>query len=367
MIVARSIIACARSVCFRTVGRNFGAVQRRKRLGQTTFGYAALLLIVQSTAFSQPSETAQKNWAERLFEKTSHDFGDVARGSNASYRFKIKNIYRDPVHILDVRTSCGCTAGKPSKDTFKALEEGFVEVTMDTKKFIRQKNSNLIITFDAPLRGEVTLPISAYIRTDVVLKPGGATFGVIPNGEKKQRKIAISYAGRDDWTIRGVRTRSKFITATVNETSRSAGRAEFELVVTLKENAPIGSLREQIFLETDDQDSPSVPVLVEATVEPDIVVTPKAIPVGSLRAGQMKTFNVVVRGKESFIVDRVESNASESAFQIRLPKKQAKLHILYLRVKAPERTGKLDEEFSIHIAGQRAPIKFRATGRVIGL
>ena len=337
MVVARSIIACA-----------------------------VLTLFVPSIGFSQETETSQ-NWAARLFEKTSHDFGDVARGSNASYRFKLKNIYRDPVHILDVRTTCGCTAGKPSKETLKSLEEGFIEVTMDTKKFMRQKNSNLIVIFDAPLRGEVTLPIAAYIRTDVVLKPGGAAFGAIPNGEQKQRKIAVSYAGRDDWTIRGVRTRSKFITATVNETSRSAGRAEYELLVTLKKDAPVGNLREQIFLETDDQNSPSVPVLVEATVEPDIVVTPQAIPLGSLRAGQMKTFNVIVRGRDAFIVDRVESDAAESAFQIRLPKKQAKLHILYLRVKAPERTGKLEEEFSIHIAGQREPVKFSATGRVIGL
>ena len=333
MNVARSIIACA-----------------------------AISLVTQSAAFSQNT-----NWAARLFDKTDHDFGVVARGSDASFRFKLKNIYRDSVHISDVRTTCGCTAGKPSKVTLKSLEEGYIEVTMNTRKFTRRKDSTLIVTFDAPQLGEVTLPITAYIRTDVVLEPGGARFGSVANSEEHERKIKISYAGRDDWTIRGVRSRSKFISATVNETSREAGRANYELIVTLKDNAPIGAIREQLILETDDKNSSTVPVLVEAQVEPDIVVTPGAVALGSLRVGQKKTFNVVIRGKESFIVDRVESDAAESAFQIRLPTKSAKLHILYLRVTAPERVGKLDEEFLIHIAGQKEPVKFRATGRIVGL
>ena len=108
-----------------------------------------------------------------MFEKTSHDFGVVARGSDVSYRLKLKNKYKEDVHIADVRTTCGCSAGEPNKTTLKSLEEAYVEIKMDTRKFTRRKDSNVIVTFDAPLYQEVTIPITAYIRTDVVVEPDG--------------------------------------------------------------------------------------------------------------------------------------------------------------------------------------------------
>ena len=115
-------------------------------------------------------------WALKMFEETEHNFGVVARGSDVQYRLKVTNIYEETVHIADVRTSCGCTAAKPSQSTLESLETAYIEIVMDTKKFTRQKDSSVIITFDAPQRAEVRIPISAYIRTDVVTDPGSVSF-----------------------------------------------------------------------------------------------------------------------------------------------------------------------------------------------
>ena len=44
---------------------------------------------------------------------------------------------------------------------------------MDTKKFQHDKNSSVTVVIDRPQYAEVRIPIHAYIRTDVVLAPGG--------------------------------------------------------------------------------------------------------------------------------------------------------------------------------------------------
>src|SRR5207249_2975864 len=99
-------------------------------------------------------------------EKTSHNFGVVARGADTRYRFAVKNVYQETVHIASVRTSCGCTAAKPNQDTLLSRETAYIEVTMDTRKFEHQKDSSITVLFDAPFTAEVRLPISAYIRSD---------------------------------------------------------------------------------------------------------------------------------------------------------------------------------------------------------
>lgn len=333
---------------------------------QTTVRCAILSLAVVFSAAMPADAQEQLSWAEKLFEKRSHDFGVVARASDVSYRFKITNIYKEPVHIAHVRTTCGCTAGNPSTDTLQSRQVGYIEVTMDTLKFTRRKDSNLVVVFDRPLYAEVRIPITAYIRTDVVLSPGSANFGPIENGSGAERKISITYAGRDDWTIREVQSKNEHIEAAVVETSRGGGRATYDLLVKLKPTAPVGPLRDQVVLVTDDQNSPYVPVLVEARVEADITVTPQVVSLGNLVPGRPKTVNVVLRGRKPFEIAKVECESQSGRFQVRLPKEARPVHVLPLTISPPETPGTFDEKFTVTIVGRPEPITFRAFGKVDG-
>ena len=167
-------------------------------------GTAAIVALAPGLVVAQESD-----WAVKMFEKTTHDFGVVARGSDTVYRLKLKNIYQQDVHISEVSTTCGCSAGKPGKETLKSLEETYVEITMDTRKFIRRKDSNVIVTFDRPVYGRVQIPITAYIRTDVVIEPGSAQFGTVDREENNEKTLKVSYAGRQDWQIKKVETSHK--------------------------------------------------------------------------------------------------------------------------------------------------------------
>ncbi|MBW3542904.1 MAG: DUF1573 domain-containing protein [Planctomycetes bacterium] len=331
--------------------------------GQSVFWKLAVALIVAAagnSAFAQSSD-----WAEKMFEKTTHDFGVVARGADTRYRFAIKNPYKQTVHISNVRTTCGCSAATPDKTTLVTHETAFVEVTMDTLKFTHRKDSNLIVTFDQPLYAEVKIPITAYIRTDVVLTPGAADFGAVPHGQPATKTIEVAYAGRSDWKIRDVRSKNKHLTARVEEKERSGGRVKYELILTLDESLSPGSLRDQVTIVTDDQ-NPYVPLLVSARVESEFTITPETVSLGLLTPGREKTFNIVLRGRKPFQIESIECESDREAFKVRLPKETRPVHVLPMSVTPPDEPGEFNEEFIVTIAGREEPLHFKAYGKVAG-
>lgn len=311
-----------------------------------------------------PAQGQQLNWAQKMFEKQRHDFGVVARGSDVRYRLKVTNIYKETIHISDVRTTCGCTAADPSKTTLASRETAYIELTMNTKRFTRQKNSNVIVTIDQPQYAEVRIPVSAYIRTDVVLTPGGANFGGAEFGHDATRTISIAYAGRDSWKIKDIKVDNPHVDAVVVETSRGGGRVGYDLQLTLKKSAPIGKLREQITLVTDDAGRPHIPVLVEARVEPDITVTPSVVSLGTMVPGQTKTVNVVIRGKKPIEVAKIECESDRNCFKVRLPKSARPVHVVPLTITTPAELGEFTEEFTVTIDGRDEPVRFKAYGQI---
>jgi hypothetical protein len=311
-----------------------------------------------------PASAQELNWAEKMFDQRNIDFGVIARGSDAVARVKITNLYKQPVKISDVRTTCGCSAGKPTKTLLESLEEGFIEVTMDTRKFQRRKDSNVIITFSEPLYQEVRIPITAYIRTDVVFDPGSVNFGAIEHGKDAVRKIKLMYAGRDDWHVKEIKSRNESISAKAVETARGGGRIDYDIEVTVAANAPPGSIREQLTVVTDDQNSPHVPLLVEANIEADIIVTPAIVSLGVLKPGEAKQFNVVIKGKQPIQIEKIECESDSGLFKVRLPQAAAQVHLLPMTITAPDKPGELSEEFTVTVNGRPDPVTFKALGKI---
>lgn len=341
---------------------------RRLRCAAPLFSWIVLLGVIAGAQEQSPTpepQGQQLNWAEKMFSDLSIDFGTIARGADARYRLKITNIYKEAVHIANVRTSCGCAAATPSKSVLESRETAYIEVTMDTLKFSRRKDSSVIVTFSQPLYQEVVIPLTAYIRTDVVLTPGAANFGAVDAGKSMQQTIEVAYAGRDDWEIRDVQPHNEYVDAKAKEISRGNGRVNYEIYVTLKPNAPVGVIRDQITLLTDDAASPEVPLLVQARIEADITVTPEQVSLGSVTAGETRPATVVLRGKKPFTIEKIECDSADEAFRVRMPKDEKTVHVLPLTFTAPNKPGDFSEEFTVTIAGRPAPVTFRAYGKIV--
>jgi hypothetical protein len=253
-----------------------------------------------------------QGWAEKLFiqdgvPRVTHDFGTVPRGAILSYRFPIRNIYAVPMTILSTRTSCGCVSIATPQQVIPPLQSSTIDVSMDARRFVGAKTVSIYVTVGQPPKFHSTavLTVSANSRQDVVFNPGEVNFGVVPRGQSPTQTIDVEYAGTLDWRIENVRTDAP-LTVTSQESYRKPGGTGYKLAVTLNADAPPGPHRWDVILQTNDPTTPTVSLLVEATVQTALVFAPPQLTLRS-PVGQEVTRRLFLRGSgQPFRVLRVE-------------------------------------------------------------
>lgn len=251
-------------------------------------------------------------WATALFAERGVDFGAVPRGAVLSHRFTLTNRTNELVNVLDVRASCGCTTGRAAANTIAPGESTVIEAQMDTRNFVGVKVTNLIITLVTAggRQAEVRLVVRSNILSDIVLNPGTLSFGAVARGQTAQQVLTIDRHGASDWRIERMlasKRLSEFVEASLVEAYRSERGVGYELTVRLKPGAPVGVLREQIRLATNDRETPVVPVLVSADVRGALSATPSLVSLGaaSSAAGAV-TGRVLIKGSAPFAISAIE-------------------------------------------------------------
>ena len=66
------------------------------------------------------------------FEDSVYHFGEVTIGEKVTHAFSFSNTGTEPLLLLDVQTSCGCTAPDWSKDPIMPGEESEIKVVFNT-------------------------------------------------------------------------------------------------------------------------------------------------------------------------------------------------------------------------------------------
>jgi hypothetical protein len=269
-----------------------------------------------------------------MFDHLSHDFGVVARGAKVEYRFVVKNPYNEDMQIESVRSSCGCSTAELTKQHLKGAKDydtapfdrAEIVIRVDTRGSLGRKDATITVKFAPPFATEVQLHLHTYIRSDVVVQPGAAQFGVVAQGTAAQQVLAVSYAGRNDWQILRVECANPHVEAAPVETSRAPGLVDYNVVVKLKDDAPPGYIQDQLVLVTNDYDPKAahVPVAVEGLVATALSASP--VWMGVAEAGQTVTRNLVVRGRSPFRILSVRS--TDARFQCQAPAGPATDHYI---------------------------------------
>ena len=301
----------------------------------------ALALLLAGTHAAQAKE-----WAQKMFKVTRHDFGHVARGAKAEFAFEIENSYLEDVHIADVRTSCGCTTPTITKPTLKSWEKGTVVATFNTRSYVGQRNSTLTVIIDKPFYAEVPLSLSGYIHSDVDFQPGSVAFGDVPVGSPAESIVTVTHLGRSPWRISDVRSTNENFEVELSEPMRQANQTVYKMTVRLKGEMPAGTINDQLTIVTSDQRLPAVSLPVEGRVVPPLSVNPSPLLVGTLQPGQTVTKQMVITGKEPFKVLAIRCEGSEVTFKT-APDVVRKVHLVPVTITAGEKLGEISYTIEI--------------------
>ncbi|HEY4262143.1 MAG TPA: DUF1573 domain-containing protein [Schlesneria sp.] len=349
------------------------------------------LLVPLVVVAMSAAPVAAQEWGNKMFDRTEIKFGSVARLADTTFKIKVRNPYVETIQITNLSTSCGCISWTDKQFPISIPSKGERELTirLDTIGHSGDKHVRAFASLSEPSKGltaQVTIPVDGRIRTDFEVHPSYVGFGPIDLGKGYIQRIGITYnGGRPDWKILQAKVNNTHLTAQVTEKSRSGGSVTYEATVQIDANAPLGVLRDQLILTTNDVGGDStISIPVEAKVEPDIVVADAMF--GSLVPGQPKTMQVIIRGKKPFTIEKVDhvvhavvakptedgtvgGTAPDTvslgdAISAKTPTTSAALHMVTVTVTPPAEGGMFDEEFSVVIAGRPRPITFKAKGRI---
>jgi len=314
--------------------------------------------------FTASGATGQE-WARKMLDRTSHNFGTVARGAKAETTFTITNLYKEDVHIASVKSSCGCTEPKILTSTLKTHEKGEILAQFNTRAFLGEKSATVTVTFDKPFYAEVQLQVGGYIRSDVVLDPGYVDFGTLDQGTGGEKRIIVNYAGRDTWQVLDVLSANRYLQAELVEKGRGGGQVAYQLTVRLKPDAPPGYLKDQLTLVTNDQRAKQIPLDIEGRVLSELTVSPASLFLGVVQPGKSVTKQLVVKGKRPFRIKSV--TCEDGSFTFKASDEAKETHIVPVTFVASDTPRKISHKIRIETdLGEGVGSELQAYGEVVG-
>mgnify|MGYP003674155163 CR=1 FL=1 len=245
----------------------------------------AISVSVFAVSSLQTGSALSQDWSEKVFPIKAHDFGAVAVAAKTEFRFPVSNPYSTPLHIQSVRASCGCTTPIIETHYIQPGETGSILARFNTGTFRGKKGATLTVVVDQPFYAEARLVVDGYIRSDMVFHPGEVNFDRATQGEVKTKTSKILYAGRDDWQVTDVVSNKPWLLTSFKQLSRGSGRADYEITVTIQEDAPQGFFQDEVTVVTNDRSMPRVPLRVSGQVESLLSISPQSIALGSVKPG----------------------------------------------------------------------------------
>jgi len=290
------------------------------------------------------------DWSDAAFPIKSHNFGTVAVAAKTEFRFPVVNRFNSTMHIQSVRASCGCTTPTIETPYILPNQTGAIHAKFNTHTFKGKKGATLTVVIDQPFYSEVRLRVDGYIRSDVVVSPGSIDFGSISQGSTATKSTKLYYAGRDSWSIVDVQSNRPWLMPQVKELSRGGGRVNYEVLVTVREDAS-GSFQDEIVIITNDKSKPRLPIRVTGQIDSPLRISPKAVALGSLKIGEPVNQKLVLVGREPFTVISIEADGWKIEF---VPtKKPKRTHVMMATFTSTgERTGPQKTQIRIKAEGK---------------
>jgi len=294
------------------------------------------------------SSAAGQQWANKLFETTTHDFGSVARQAQAEFRFVLANLYMEDIHVTGAWPSCGCISTEIECPLLTTYEKGAIVAKLNTQAYRGKRNVTITVAIDRPFPARVQLHARAYIRDDVALDPGAVLLGTVDRGVPVEKTISVTRSGRSDWRILEVKSPNPHVSAEVVETTRRSGGVSCRLRVRLDSEAPVGPIQGHLVLVTNESQVAGIPVLVEGRVVSGVTVSPATLFLGVVGPGEKVTRKLVVRAKEPFRVTNVTSDGGHFQFESELGDVPKPLHVIPVTFVAGQQAGKVVETIRIY-------------------
>lgn len=207
-----------------------------------------------------------------IIESKKFNFGVLEQFTEWNRQFKISNTTSEPIQVLDIRSSCGCTSGQIEQSRITPGKSSNIDVTIDPQNRDGRYGYTLTVVWMGENSGIVnTSEFFLYGRVSPLFErsPSSFQFGDVRYGEKPLTQIVrISHSkSKTQWD--DIRCSARYFTPVKNMASKDA----YELTLELDPSKfPIGTVRDEVKLDLLFNGKK-----VQVPVDPTISVTARII------------------------------------------------------------------------------------------
>jgi len=289
-----------------------------------------------------PSGPPRLVLAESVF-----DFGKVEQGSHVNHLFRFTNQGGQNLRIESIKTSCGCTAAVISSEVIGPGQEGTISATFDTARFSGEKAKEISVYSNDPTQPMVTLTLQGEVLVEVEVDPPQLYLGRVRRGEETVRSIDVVYDAGKSLSITKVENSSPLLTVRAQDFEKE-GRKGKKLIVTLKKDAPLGRVNDEIKVTTTSEKRPVIDIPVFGSVEGDLVVAPPQVSFGVVRRGEGKTQEVSIKSRASMPIHIISVQSSNADVEPTLTAlKDGEEYKLTLNAKNDSKAGRIQGEVQV--------------------
>ena len=235
-------------------------------------------------------------------DKRTHNFGDIDRGDKVTTEFNFKNDGDQPLEIISVSTSCGCTSAKPEKTLYAPGESGVIPVTFNSDRFSGNITKRVTIATNDKAAPKTVVTISGNVITEISASPENLLFPKARIGEQTTMEVLVSTTKLEKLELKDINVGPEFLSAKMERVDDK----NVKILVTADGNKfPPGKTRLNGSLSygTNSKTSEYVKSVVTLNVQHPIEAKPQAVFLYASRFGKERTFQVNLN---SSMVDKLE-------------------------------------------------------------
>lgn len=212
-----------------------------------------------------------------VFTETTHAFGTVYEGDEATYTFTFRNEGDAPLKLISVNPSCGCTTPEWTRDPIAPGGTGSVTVSFDSKGLPGPFHKRIAVNSDGdPM--QVILDIEGEVHPRPLQEPTAqgnllierysADLGELEAGQVPYVRVRIQNGGTRPLLIKSIRTPGEHVFASYPGNPIGAGElAEIAFSVNTTGMKSGSRFDYELLLETDDPQQPLKKLHVKGSVK----------------------------------------------------------------------------------------------------
>ena len=197
-------------------------------------------------------------------------FGTVKKRAGASREFSIRDPGDNSLAVSEVTSDSQfvkATLTRDEKEGLAYLVKAELQPGPDGSRAgapIGEFKGKITVRSNHPKEPAVEIPVTAQVVGDVEVFPNQFFLGVLKKGHTASRTIVVSSVGTEALKIKKID--SPFDSVTVKSEAATKGK-KYNVTASLKTTAPVGLIKGEVVIHTNNKDQPEIKVPLYALVE----------------------------------------------------------------------------------------------------